>query len=105
MKAKQLYLSLAGIALLLCGCYAYFFSGPYRFVDRALQGQSLQHLRSSAAPRSTSPADAADEYLHWWCHPSDRPNRSKLDITTAYRSPDEAIVTVIDWCCEDDSLS
>ena len=81
----------------------YLFGGPYRFVEVPLREASLQHLQSSTA--ASTPADAADEYLHGWVHPSDRPKRSRLEIAVRYTSEHEAIVTVINRFCQDDSLS
>jgi hypothetical protein len=108
MKAKKLaFLLLAALLMGVC-FYAYFFAGPFRFVDQPLWDESLQHLRSGASSGASwtrSPADAADEYLHWWCDPSDRPERVKLDISVSYRSPDEAVVSVINRYCKDDSVS
>jgi hypothetical protein len=106
-KSTRKHFLLFGLLLFfVAGVYVYFFGGPYRFVDVPLAEDPMQHLRSSArgAPWSSSPAEAALEYLGWW--PSlDDTNRSKLNITTSFRSSDEAVVTIIDNDTRDDSVS
>ena len=107
MKAKKVYLLLAVPVLIVTGIYIYFFTGPYRFVESPLAEESLQHLRSGAGGGASwlaSPSETAFEYLYWWPQ-LDRPNRSRLDIATSYRSPDEAVVTIIDNDTRDDSIS
>jgi hypothetical protein len=100
MKVKKVYLLLAVPVFVVTGVYIYFFTGPYRFVEFPLEEGSLRHLRSgvgSGASWLASPSETAFEYRYWWPGPeSERPNRSKIDITTSYRSTDEAIVTIID---------
>jgi hypothetical protein len=106
MIAKKVYLILAALVLIVSGIYIYFFGGPYRFVDRPLNAESLQHLRSGTSDGTSwlsSPYETAFEYLYWWPQ-NDRPNRSKLDIATSYRSSEEAIVTIIDNDTQDDSI-
>jgi len=104
MKAKKLLLIMVGVLILVAGSYQYLFGGPYRFVDRSLEDQSLQHLRSRIGDGnwSASPSDSAFEYLYWWPQ-IDQQDRSKLAITISHRSTDEAIVTVIDRDCRSDS--
>ena len=102
MKAKKLLLIVA-LLLLAGGPFMYLFGGPFRFVQVPLQEPSLQRLRSSRT--AFSPADAADEYLHGLVHPSDRPKRSRLEISVRHTSEQEAIVTIINRFCQDDSLS
>jgi hypothetical protein len=106
MKAKKALLLLAALLLIGGGTFVYLFGGPYRFVDLSLTAQSLQHLRSSSgdAPWASSPSETAFEYFYWWPD-IDRPNRAKIEITTSYHSPDEAVVTVIDRDCQGDSTS
>jgi hypothetical protein len=106
MKAKKVFLLLTAFLLIGSGIFIFFFGGPYRFVDSPLDKKSLQHLRagtSTAASWAASPSETAFEYLYWWPQ-LDRPNRARLDISVAYRSPDDAIVTVIDNDCQDDSI-
>jgi hypothetical protein len=59
MRASKSARSGVGLLLLVGGFYTYFFAGPWRFVERPLWQQGLQHLSSSATAAS-SPADAAD---------------------------------------------
>ena len=105
MKSKRVYLVLAALLLTGGGTFIYLFCGPYRFVDSPLAAESLQHLRASASGASwaASPAETAYEYFYWWPQ-IDRPNRSKLDITSSQGSSEEVIVTVIDNDCRDDSI-
>jgi len=108
MKVKKRHFILAGLLALGSAFYVYFFGGPFRFADYPLSESAIQHFHSAAPAEATwmsSPADAADEYLHWWCHPSDRPQRSRLDISVSYLSSEEAIVTVINRHTQDDSVS
>ena len=93
---------LAVLLLLAVGIYLYLFGGPYWFVQFPLREASLQHLRSS--PATSNPVDDADEYLHGLFPPSDRPERSKLEITIRQTSEQETVVTVIDRFCKDDSV-
>src|SRR4051812_17114479 len=98
MNAKKVLLPVAALLLIGTGTFIYFFGGPFRFADEDLAQESLQHLRSdssSGVPWLASPAETVFEYLYWWPQ-LDRPNRAKLDIRVSYRSPDDAIVTVID---------
>ncbi|MEP6669883.1 MAG: hypothetical protein ABJF10_12065 [Chthoniobacter sp.] len=107
MKARDIYLPLVALALIVSGVYVYFFTGPYRFVDAPLAPESLQHLRSGAGSGAAwlaSPSETTLEYLNWWPQ-LDRPNLSRLDIATLYRSPEEAVVTIIDNDTRDDSIS
>jgi hypothetical protein len=106
MKAKKALLLFAALLIIGGGPLIYLFGGPYSFVDRSLAEQSLQHLRSSSGGSSwaSSPSETALEYLYWWPQ-LDRPNRSKLDIATFYRSPELAVVTFIDNDTRDDSIS
>jgi hypothetical protein len=106
MKAKKALLLLAALLLIGGGTLIYLFGGPYQLVNRPLDAQSLQHLRSSSGGASwaSSPSETAYEYLYWWPE-IDRPNRAKLEITTSYRSPDEAVVTFVDHDCKSDSTS
>jgi len=103
MKAKKALLIFASLLLLAAGAFLYLFGGPYRFVLRPLHEPSLQHLQFSTA--ALTPEDAADEYLHGLVHPSDRPKRSRLEITVRHASEQETVVTVINRFCQDDSLS
>lgn len=103
MKAKKPFLMLAVLLLLAGGVMTYLFGGPFRFIEVPLEEASLQHLRSS--PDASTPADAADEYLHGLIHPADRPERHRLEITVRRTSEQEAVVTVINRYCHDDSLS
>ena len=103
MKAKKPFLILAVSLLLAGGVMTYLFGGPFRFIEVPLQEASLQHLRSS--PDASTPADAADEYLHGLVYPADRPERHRLEITVRRTSEQEAVVTVINRYCHDDSLS
>lgn len=93
---------LAVLLLLAASIYLYLFGGPYWFVQFPLREASLQHLLSS--PATSNPVDAADEYLHGLFPPSDRPERSKLEITIRQISEQETVVTVIDRFCKDDSI-
>jgi hypothetical protein len=106
MKAKKLSLLLATPLLIVGGIYLYFFASPHRFVESPIAQESLQHLRASGsgAAWASSPAETAFEYLFWWPQ-LDRPKRAKLDISVSYRSPEEAVVTIIDNDTQDDSVS
>ena len=90
----------------IAAIYFYCFASPHRFVDRSIAAESVAHLRTNArgAAWVASPADSAFEYLYWWPQ-IDRPNRSKHDISVSYRSPEEAVVTIIDNDTRDDSIS
>ena len=103
-QARKPLLILAGLLLLAFGSlhYLYLFGGPYRFVQFPLREASLQHLQSGTA--TSTPLDAADEYLHGLFSRPDRPERSKLEITVRQSSGQETIVTVIDRFCKDDSI-
>jgi hypothetical protein len=103
LKLKISLLILASLLLLAGGALTYLFGGPYRFIQVPLQEPSLQYLRSS--PAASTPADAADEYLHGLLFPADRPQRQRLEIAVRHVSEQEAIVTVINRFCSDDSLS
>ena len=105
MKRKLKIALLTFAALLLLaggGVFTYLFGGPYRFIQVPLQEASLQHLRSS--PAASTPAGAADQYLHGLVYPADRPQRQRLEIAVRYTSEQEAVVTVINRFCSDDSL-
>ncbi len=103
-KLKIALPSLAALLLLAVGgALMYLFGGPYRFSQIPLQEASLQHLRSS--PAASTPTEAADEYLHGLVHPSDRPPRHRLEISVRRTSEQEAVVTVINRFCHDDSVS
>lgn len=100
MKAKRLLLTFAALLLISLGTYNFFFGGPYRFVDRNIEEQSLQHLHLN--PAGTSPSEIAFEYLYWW--PGiDRPDRAKLEITTSYHPTGVAVVTIFDHDGQSDS--
>jgi hypothetical protein len=100
MKTNQPLLMLAAVLLLAAGACLYLFGGPYLFVQVPLRETSFQHLQSSRL--ASSPADATDEYLHWRF--PDRPKRRQLEIAVCHASEQEAVVTVINRDCKDDSL-
>lgn len=95
------------VTLLVCGALLlYFLGGPWSFIDRPLHDESLRHLRTSAAgaPWAASPGETALEYLYWWAE-SDRPRRDNIDIHVSMHTGDDAVVTVTENGCQDDSLS
>ena len=107
MRAKSACLLIATPIVVVAAIYFVFFAAPHRFVDRSIVAESVEHLRSSARGGPAwleSPADTAFEYLYWWPQ-IDRPSRAKHDISVSYRSPDEAVVTIIDNDTRDDSVS
>lgn len=67
MRAKGFCVAVAALLTAAAAVYIYFFTGPYRFVDRHLEEQSLQHLRASAttAPWRSSPSETTLEYLYF----------------------------------------
>jgi hypothetical protein len=106
MKGKKTHLWPAVLLVIVIGVFIYLFGGPYRFVDRPLYPESLEHLRAGAsgAPWKLSPSETAFEYFYWWPD-TDRPDRAKLEITTLWNSPDGAVVTIIARDCQCDSTS
>ena len=85
----------------LAGAYLWYFGGPYRFVEVPLRPAFVEY----AARQKGAPLEAADEYLHGNCHPSDRPKLAELDSEVEQASVAEAVVTIINRRCGDDCVS
>ena len=107
MKMRMLKAALLPAVLLasLAGAWTWYFGGPFRFVESQLRLNTIHYLTATPAWRNYTPLQAADEYLHGDCHPSDRPNLAELESDVDQTSAVEAVVTFINRRCGDDCVS
>ena len=86
--------------ILVATAYIYFFGGPFALVDCDIWKKGIDQLRAHQDVAST-PKDAAFHYLY---DGLDQPNLKKLKISVSNQSPDQSVVTLIDYDTQDDSV-